>query len=764
MSRTDESLLTLDIAESAIQSIPPDDRDTWIKVGMALKSEFGDSAFSLWDTWSQGSGTYKEDAARASWKSFKYGGSISIGSFIHLALLHGHVFPKEELTPEQKAERKQAAEQRKKEARHQQALQREEDKRNAREAALRAETMWNTKLLHEGVGFDKGYLAVKNIKSYGLRFSPKGSAVLPLIDNNNDIHGLQFLRPNGDKRFWPKGMKVTGHYFQIGPDPISNEHPIIESESYGTGASIHEATGYTVFVAFNAGNLMAVAKCINELFPRNLLIVAADDDYQTTGNPGVTKARKVIKKYNGLMVVPVFKNRINQDWTDFNDLHKQEGIDVVKKQFDSVIDKDIPKDSGYDVSWLAKFSLTQQGDIKADINNTRLILENDVRWKGVLGFSDFSYAVEKIKPPPFSNNNETGEWLDADTARLRCWLAEQPEYGFSPKTNDADDALLVAAQANRFHPVIEYLESLVWDKKPRIDDWLSHYLSAEKSPYMVSAGSKWLIAAIARVKEPGCKMDSVLIFEGGQGKGKSTALKILGGDFFSDTHFDIGTKDAYQQMRSVWIYEMAELDAFNKAESNRAKAFFSAQEDNYRPSYARRNIKAPRQCVIAGTTNQDHYLKDVTGNRRYWPVKCHDIDLQALRADRDQLWAEAYYRYKQKETWHVNRDELHLFEVAQEDRYQEDVWETLIVNWLHDPNQRFTNEFTSAVIMEKALEMQKAAMKPPEHTRVGLIMKRLKWGKSRPTRDGVRTYLYERPLDQQVKREIPMDEEGDLPL
>ena len=764
MSRTNENLLTLDIVESAIHSISPDDRDTWIKVGMALKAEFGDSAYSIWDTWSQGSSSYKEGAARASWKSFKSGGSISIGTFIHLATLHGYVFPKEELTLEEKQERKLAAEQRKKEARRQQALDREADKRNAAEAALRAEKMWNDKLLHEGVDFTAGYLSVKNIKSYGLRFSPKGSAVLPLLDNENKIHGLQFLRPNGDKRFWPKGMKVSGHYFQIGPDPSTHEQPVIESESYGTGASIHEATGYTVFVAFNAGNLMNVAKSIKERFPRNLLVVAADDDYQTAGNPGVSKARKVIKKYNGYMAIPIFKNRTNQDWTDFNDLHKQEGLLVVKEQFESVINSNLIDDSKYDVSWLTKFSLTQQGDIKADVNNTRLILENDIRWKGVLGFSDFSYAVEKIKKPPFANNSETGEWSDADTARLRCWLAEQPEYGFSPKTNDADDALLVAAQANRFHPVREYLESLTWDKAPRLDNWLVDYMGAEKSPYMVSVGSKWMIAAVARVMEPGCKMDSVLIFEGAQGRGKSTAFKILGGEYFSDTHFDIGTKDAFQQMRDVWVYEMAELDAFNKAESNRAKAFFSAQEDNYRPSYARRNIKVPRQCVIGGTTNQDYYLKDVTGNRRYWPVKCHDIDLQALRKDRDQLWAEAYHRYKEGETWHVQQSELHLFESQQEDRYQEDAWENLIVNWLHDPEQRFINEFTTATIMNKALKIEPQNMKPPEQTRIGLIMKRINWNKRRVTEKGDRKYLYERPTDQREKFEVPEDKDEDFPL
>ena len=761
MSRTDESLLTLDIAESAIHSIPPDNRDTWVKVGMALKVEFGDAAFSIWDNWSQSGSSYNESAARSSWKSFKSGGSISIGTFIHLAMLHGFEFPKEDLTPEQKQQRQQAAEQRKKEARRQQALDREEIKRNAADAALRAETMWNDKLLRKG---EAGYLAVKNIKAYGLRFSPKGSAVLPLVDNDNKIHGLQFLRSNGDKRFWPKGMKVTGHYFQIGPDPTSNSHPIIESESYGTGASIYEATGYTVFVAFNAGNLMAVAECIKKRFPNNLLVVAADDDYQTTGNPGVTKARKVIKKYKGYMAVPVFKNRTDQGWTDFNDLHSNEGLDVVKKQLDAIINANLSKDDSYDISWLTRFSMTQQGDIKADINNTRLVLENDVRWKGVLGFSNFSYAVEKIKPPPFNNNSETGEWTDADTARLRCWLAEQPEYNFSPKTNDADDALLVAAQANRFHPITEYLNDLVWDKKPRIDSWLTDYLGAEKTQYAALAGSKWLIAAVARAMDPGCKMDCIMILEGLQGKGKSTALRILGGDYFSDTHFDIGSKDAFQQMRSIWIYEMAELDAFNKAESNRAKAFFSATEDNYRPSYARRNIKIARQCIYAGSTNQDQYLKDVTGNRRYWPVKCTDIDLVALRKNRNQLWAEAVERYKQKNVWHVEEHELHLFEVVQEDRFREDVWESLIIEWLHDTDQRRTDEFSTAIIMNKALEIPKGSMKIPEETRVGLIMKRLGWKKIRPTRNGVRCYFFSRPQEQRQKFEMPKDEDEDLPL
>jgi putative DNA primase/helicase len=400
------------------------------------------------------------------------------------------------------------------------------------------------------------------------------------------------------------------------------------------------------------------------------------------------------------------------------------------------------------VEWQDLLLLNKTGDLKGDIGNVQLILENDPKWKGVVGYCDFSYRIMKRKPPPFGKQSDVGEWTDADTSRLRIWFSHN--YGITPKNADAHEAILVVAQEQRFHPVADYLTGLEWDGLRRVGTWLTEYLGVDQGAYSMAVAKKWLIAAVARVMRYPVKADCVLILEGNQGLGKSSALEVLGGGWFSDTHFALGEKDGYQQMQGVWICELAELDSFNKAESTRAKQFFGGKEDRYRPSYGRIAQNFPRQCVFAGTTNQENYFKDATGNRRYWPVMCKFIDVEALARDRDQLWAEALQLYRDGEEWWPSDDEKPLFEVEQDERFDNDAWEDLIVAWLIDPEQGATQQFTIDSILSGALRMEPAQMKPPEQKRVGQIMTRLGWRKSRPYIEDrgkrVRKNVYSRPV------------------
>lgn len=392
-----------------------------------------------------------------------------------------------------------------------------------------------------------------------------------------------------------------------------------------------------------------------------------------------------------------------------------------------------------DERWKFKFIYNDSGEIKADIGNATLVLEHDPRWRGVLGHCDFSYRVLKRSLPPFANSS-LGEWTDADTDRLRIWLAEN--YRFTPKTADALGAVVVVAEANNFHPVREYLTGLVWDRVPRLERWLHSYMGAEASAYSALAGKMFLIGAVARVMRPPVKMDTVLIFEGLQGLGKSTALKILGGEWFTDTPLVLGDKDGFQQMQGVWIIELAELDSFNKADHTRAKQFFGSQVDRYRPSYGRLTKTFARQCVFAGSTNQDAYLRDATGNRRYWPVACTCVLADALAKDRDQLWAEAFHRYNEGEPWWPAEENRELFEEQQDKRFDTDVWEELIYNWLMSTTK---NRVLISEIMSEALNMDAAQMKPPEQKRVGHIMAHLGWDKVRARVPNGRETGYERP-------------------
>ena len=225
--------------------------------------------------------------------------------------------------------------------------------------------------------------------------------------------------------------------------------------------------------------------------------------------------------------------------------------------------------------------------------------------------------------------------------------------------------------------------------------------SEKYAAYLRSVGSKWLIAAVARIYRPGCKADYVIILEGPQGIGKSTCLLILAGrEWFADEIADLGTKDSAQDLRGKWIVELAEVAALRRGEIERVKAFVSRNVDHYRPSYGRRSMDFPRQCVFAGTTNADAYLADETGNRRFWPVKVTGLQLDALERDRDQLWAEAVARFKAGESWWLDREVEAFAAEEQEQRRQGDPWEEPILDWL---GRQTKAEHTVAEILQGAI-------------------------------------------------------------
>lgn len=440
--------------------------------------------------------------------------------------------------------------------------------------------------------------------------------------------------------------------------------------------------------------------------------------------------------------------------TDWNDLHVNAGIDVVKTQLLAVIGQPPANDSeakppknadarqrsvGYGQDWTSLLQTTNNGHPLANISNTKLVLENDPAFDGVLAYCNFSYRIMKRKVPPFKMG-KAGEWTDSDTERLRIYLSEN--YGFTPKASDVMGAILVHAEEHAFHPVRDYLATLEWDGNKRLPMWLNTYLGVQDSDYATLVGTFFMVSAIARVMRPPVKVDSVLILEGLQGLGKSSLLHNLFGDWYTDTPMALGDKDGYQQMQGMWCIELAELDAFNKAENTRAKQFFGSRVDRYRPSYGRMVQEFPRQCVFVGTTNQDRYLKDSTGNRRYWPVECTKICQEAIKRDRDQLWAEALWWFNQGTQWWPDDAHKHLFESEQEDRYDSDVWEPIIYDWLRRNNRV---DYSTSDIMKEALDMDPQAMRPPEQKRVGLIMHRLGFVKKKKRVNGKRPAYYYPP-------------------
>lgn len=238
------------------------------------------------------------------------------------------------------------------------------------------------------------------------------------------------------------------------------------------------------------------------------------------------------------------------------------------------------------------------------------------------------------------------ELLEDDfMTRLRLLIDER--FQFLPGKDFFQDVVTDAARAAPFHPVRDYLDALAWDREPRIDRWLTTYGGAEDSKYTRAVGELVLIAAVRRVRKPGCKFDEMLVLECTQGTDKSSALAMLAGNadwFTDDMPLNADTGKVVERLKGKWIVEAAELNGMRTGQLDHLKAFLSRQIDIARPAYARMVLETPRQSVFIGTTNNDNYLRDETGNRRFWPVKIKAFDLGELRRDRDQLWAEAAFR------------------------------------------------------------------------------------------------------------------------
>ena len=588
----------------------------------------------------------------------------------------------------------------------------------------------------------------KQIVGMGVRYAPRSGAVLvPMSNVRDQIVGLQVIYPEKqqdtgrDKSYWPYGMSKEGAFHLIGPHPEPGE-PVLVCEGYATGASLHMATSLTVAIAFDAGNLSVVAKAMRERFPGRALIVCRDDDWKTKRpngepwNPGEEKGSNAALIVGGQVVGPVFSGEREIKWTDFNDLHCAEGLDAVRRQVLSVVR---PPAAG---GWKDQLARTENGSLIAHMQNVELILGNDERWAGVIGFSAFSSKIVKLRAAPYGGG--VGDWADIDDVLVMKWLAQQ--YNLRVKASSVIEAVSVVAHDHAFHPVHNYLNDLEWDRAPRLDTWLTDIMGVDATDYSSKVGKRWMVSAVGRVMQPGCKADSVMILEGAQGAGKSTAMSVLGGAWFMDTPFALGDKDGFQAIRGKWIIELGELDSFNKAESTKAKQFFSASTDTYRESYGRRTMDVPRQCVFVGTTNQDEYLKDATGNRRYWPVACTKVDLDKLREVRDQLWAEAMFCYESGDIWWVNRDEAPLFAEAQESRFVVDEWEGPILKWLEESQIGATA--SGEDVLACALKLDYGHWGKPEQMRVGAIMHRLEWRKVRLPplpKSGIRPYAYKKP-------------------
>jgi predicted P-loop ATPase len=384
--------------------------------------------------------------------------------------------------------------------------------------------------------------------------------------------------------------------------------------------------------------------------------------------------------------------------------------------------------------WLAKCILSDGKDPKplSNLANALIALRNDPAVRDAFAFDEMFRApmlVHQIGHPLYGDVKEPTPLTDKDICDLQAWMQEAGLKNISHET--VRHAVHTYARENLYHPALDYLDALRWDGIPRLDAWLHAYLGAEKNEYTARVGSMFLKSMVARIYEPGCKADHMIILEGPQGALKSSACKILGDPWFSDNLPDVTSgKDVSLHLRGVWLVEIAEMHAMNKAETSLLKSFISRTTERYRPPYGHLEVIEPRQCVFIGTTNNDTYLRDETGGRRFWPVKTGNINLDKLEADRDQLFAEARARYRHGEPWWPKKDfeRMHIMP-EQAARYEADAWEELIAPHL----QTITNT-TVLRVAQRALGLQSDRLGTADQNRIRTIMTNLGWkrGKREP--------------------------------
>ena len=391
-----------------------------------------------------------------------------------------------------------------------------------------------------------------------------------------------------------------------------------------------------------------------------------------------------------------------------------------------------------DPGWHKILIATEKGNPKPLLVNGVTALRLAPEWPERLFFNCFRNQVFLRGAPPWSKTKLDAPWSDYFDSLTACWLQN---HGIHVSTDIAGRAVQTVAQERRYHPVLDYLNRCKWDGEPRLDRWTVDYLKTANTPYVRAVSARWMIAAVARVHEPGCKADCALILEGRQGLLKSTALRVLGQPWFADEIAELGTKDAALQLVGAWIIELAELDSIARGDVSRIKSFMSRAADRFRPPYGRNTIELPRQCVFAGTVNHNEYLRAETGGRRFWPVTCTKIDIDPLAKIRDQLWGEALYRYRAGAKWWLDTSDLNAAAAdEQRERYQPDAWEEIIGR--HIETLSFV---TVGDILQRVLNIPPENWRQTDATRIARVLKAAGWERRQVWIGQQREWRYSRP-------------------
>lgn len=379
---------------------------------------------------------------------------------------------------------------------------------------------------------------------------------------------------------------------------------------------------------------------------------------------------------------------------------------------------------------MATLAKTDKGEPLNTLANLLVILAHDPPVAGMLGYNEFTSQPLLMRSPPPMDDSEDPlpgpyprSWGAEDVALVLAYV----QRIWIPKArNDAiEQAMLTEAAHRRFHPIRDWLAALKWDGKPRIGTWLHKAFGCPADGYHEAIGAKFLIAAVRRIRQPGCKFDHMPVLEGSQGIGKSTVVRTLfGPEWFSDSiPEELASRDAAMALLGVWVLEFAEIQHLIRNEVEVIKAFLSRAVDRYRPPYGKTYVDRPRQIVLIGTTNTDDYLRDGSGNRRIWPVRCVHADADWVEANREQLWAEAAAREASGEVIWLDDDDIrHEATEQQAERMTDDSWLDAVNEWLEG-----RVEVRMADVLALALAIPKERQGKREQMRAADVMKSLGW-------------------------------------
>lgn len=387
-------------------------------------------------------------------------------------------------------------------------------------------------------------------------------------------------------------------------------------------------------------------------------------------------------------------------------------------------------------------AVNKTGTPNCNIDNAVRALENSKMVAGEVWFDTFHQKI-------FTTWNGAGrEWSDRDTLELTKRL--QRELAFIRLSDTTTyQALTLYSHAHPRNEPRDWMETLVWDRRERIGEFFTNYLGAKDSEYVRAASKNFWIGMAARIYKPGSKMDNMVVLEGAQGTLKSTALHKIGGKWFTETNESVSNKDFFLILQGNLLVEIAELHTFSKAEVTRIKQVITCRVDRYRAPYERLVSDHPRQSVFVGSTNEDAYLKDTTGNRRFWPIKCGTIFPDEIMAAREQLFAEAAHKFKSGATWwEMPKDET---VTEQEERRQADAWEAMIAEWI---SANMKTNFTTADVMKECLQIDAGRMDKQSQHRVGVILRGMGW-------EAIREYAHghQRRVWRQPGADLPLNHE-----